>query len=189
MGAIMVFYRMVGGFFSTNGTFTCRLRWEAWMALMLTISAANHGHGWEACLIVFLGTFFGTFLGRLIPHGFAFDQSKWQNTLWMSLIGLARVSLMFATLAYYMPETLLVMPLGLFQGFCYLIGDRKLKGKDSGFYYFDGAPTMKHSELSDLWIMQSEKEPQVFAKGETEWGEVGTGLFCYELPFWLTFLM
>ena len=186
---IAVLYRTVGGFMSTGGTFTARVRWSLWLALFLSFGALAHGHGAIACAIVFAGTALGTFLGRMIPHGFAFATRGWKLVGYMGSITFARVVLAFTTLAYFMPETLMLMPLGLLSGLCYLIGERFLKGKDSGFYFFDAAPTMKHSELAGVWQMESRSEPQVMAKGETEWGECLTGLVCYELPFWLTFLI
>ena len=164
---LTVNYRMLGGFVSLGSTFLARARWALVVAGCMALVGLVHKLPFSALAIVFAGTLLTAYLGRLIPHGKYIGAPDIKACACMGLIGVARLILLLAPLAYYLPFVLYLVPFGFLNGAAYYLGWKYLHEVDSGFYYKD----------------------QVFAKGGGEWGEVLTGLLAYELPFWVLLVM
>jgi len=173
-------YRFVGGFIPLGGTQKQRAVFCVIMAAAVAFAMIVKGFGYADVCTVFVSSFFLTFAGRFIPHGWTWQIPVW-GYLYMSLIATVRVGLWLAPAFYFMPNLTPIFLLGLISGGMYAIGRNFLDGVDSGFYYVKKANLVKYTE-APLWVIESPEEPSVYAKGWTEWGEVLTGVFCYSLP-------
>jgi len=177
-------YRFVGGFITQDGTFKTRLIFSAIAAAYLAFVMIVKGFGWDDACVVLVTSFFLAYAGRMIPHGFTWQIAPPWGYIYMSLIAFVRVGLWMAPALYFMPELTPICLLGLLSGGMYAVGRNLLNDVDLGVYHVKNARLVKYNE-SPLWVIESNEEPSVFAKGWTEWGEVLTGLLCYDLAYTL----
>lgn len=175
-------YRFVGGFWTQDGTTTARLIFSAIAAAHLAFAMIVKGFGWGDACTVLVTSFMLTYAGRLIGHGWTWQVAPPWGYIYMSIIAFVRVGLWLAPALYFMPELVWLCLFGLLSGGAYALGKNVLNNIDIGIYHVKNAKVVKYNE-SPLWVIESNEEPSVFAKGWTEWGEVITGALCYALPY------
>jgi len=176
-------YRFVGGFMTQDGTFKTRLVFSSIAAAYVAFAMIVKGFGWDDACTVLVTSFALTYVGRMIPHGWAWQKGV-IGYVYLSIISFIRVGLWLSPAFYYMPELTPLCSLGLLSGTAYALGKNVLDDVDCGIYHVKNATFVKYNE-SPLWAIESKNEPSVFAKGWTEWGEVLTGLLCYDLAYML----
>lgn len=156
-------YRCRGGFLGTGHTQLGRLIY--WVIPVGIWAVFQNPLLAPACALT-------AFLGLLIPHSKYMASATFKSVAGMGLIGMARLSLILAPLAYYSPVVLIFAPLGLLSGLGYYIGWKYLHGIDSRIY----------SKGYSLLGISFTSGP--FAIAGCEWGEVFTGA-AFGLAFWL----
>lgn len=143
--AFAFLYRARGGF-NTLGGGTQAARLVFWV-LPITLWAATVDYR----MAILCGI--GSFLGLMMPHGWAFGDTKPLHVLGMAAIGLARLSLILAPLAWFNHSLVWFFPIGLLHGLVYYFGNKWL------FKY-------------DIPLKWNEAK---FTDGGTSWGEILTG--------------
>ena len=147
------FYRCRGGFLTPNwGTQGARILY--WALPVIAVTAPISWMMAVPCGML-------AFLGLLIPHGWAQNDTKPIHIIGMAGIGLIRFALILAPLAAFNNPFIEIFALaGLLSGLAYYIGWKWL----NGFAF---------------WVMNPTDH---FAIGGAEWGECGTGI-AYGLGF------
>jgi hypothetical protein len=160
------FYRCRGGFLGFGHTQLARL---VFWVLPVTL--------WAATVSLVLAPACGvlSFLGLMIPHGWAQGDKKIEHLIGMGGIGICRLGLILAPLAYINPQIEILAVLGAWQGAAYYFG-WELDGTDSGI------------KTAGFKVFGFDVQPGIFAKSGTEWGEVLTGA-AFGLAFALTYLV
>ena len=95
--------------------------------------------------------------GLMIPHAWAQGDAKPLHILGMAVIGMTRLTLILAPLAWFEPTLLCYAPCGLLSGAAYWVGWRWLNGV---------------TVINTNWLSIG-----------SSWGELLTGLLAYGLPF------
>jgi len=149
------FYRCRGGFLGTGSTFLARL-------LFWAIPVAV----WGLCADWQVGLLCGVmaYVGLLIPHSIFQSNNSLFSVVGMAGVGLARMLLILAPIAYFIPSVLIVLPLAMLQGLAYYIGWTFLNGVDSKI------------STSGFTVFGFTFEAGHFAISGGEWGEFLTGV-------------
>lgn len=202
---LAIYYRMVGGFIGTGSTFQARLRWAITIGLYMGFATLVHRQPIQQVCCVTLLCGLGGFLGRLIPHAMFQWPASILNSLGMALVGLVRAALVVVPYAVgWWPSMLsgewmgmitirfYLIAFGALAGIAYYVGIKYLNGKDSGIYF-----RAKHSQWrtnslpSDghqisINLPNTLPEDNVLdeaAIGGSEWGELLTGWWCWQLMY------
>lgn len=189
---LAIYYRMVGGFIGTGSTTLGRLRWAVTMAFYMMLVSLVHHEGWAQALIVLVTCTFTTFLGRLIGHSRFQASASLGNSLGMGVVNLLRVMLIVAPysvgnwthLSDFHQERLALGLFGLLSGAAYYVGNKWLNGKDSGIYFRNTPKQWRINPQTDIATIPNPSNilDQAAVDG-SEWGELLTGLLCYQAMF------
>lgn len=189
---LAIYYRMVGGFVGLGSTTLTRVRWALAIAIYMTFVSIVHGESVGRWALVFGGVFVGGFVGRLIPHSKFQNVASIPNSIAMTIIEAIRLALIVVPYAFtdwtgfgYTFERLLVIALAVGAGVAYYVGNKYLNGKDYGVYY-----RAQHSQwaIANVPVVMASPVGQggtldQAAVGGTEWGELLTGFFCYQVMY------
>ena len=131
---ILVFgflYRCRGGFLPTGHTQVARL---IYWALPVGAWAAFHSP-----MLIAPVCALAAFLGLLIPHSPFMADASAKSVIGMALIGMARLALILAPLAYYHPWIMAYAPIAGLSGLGYYIGWKWLNGVSLGKFATTGS--------------------------------------------------
>lgn len=202
-----IWYRMVGGFvgLGPNHTFECRARFALGVGAYMAFLAAVKQRPYLDIAAVFIICTLTSFLGRLIPHARFQATASLGNSLGMAAVGIARLALIIAPYVltinfedwqHITPMMITLDPwaagvslLGALQGVAYYFGNKNLDGADSGIYWRN-----KHSQYRiHQGVILPDENPDDFldqaAVGGSEWGELLSGIFVYDLPYKILLLL
>lgn len=193
---LAIYYRMAGGFVGFGNkpidTQFARLRWAAAITFYMLLCMVVHRDNPLTVVMATPMVFAGAFMGRLIPHAAWQGMTNFKSNLYMSLIGLARVSLVvmpYAVINFIHFDVsfwrLGLIAFGLLQGTAYYLGNKYLEGKDAGFYY-----RTKHEQWRIRQVpvyaqvdQNTATELDQGALGGSEWGECLTGFMVWQLMY------
>jgi|GEM_PF-4476416 len=194
---LAIYARMVGGFIGTGSTTLGRLRWALTIGCYMAFVSVVHHQQWVATASIFVLCALGTFLGRLIPHAAFQATASLFNSLGMAAVNATRVFLIVVPYAvinwntvYSDPfavrfdlDRLLLALLGIMAGVAYYVGNKWLDNLDSGIYFRN---THSQWRIADTGIAVGIDPSLILdqaAVAGSEWGELLTGWFVYELMF------
>lgn len=120
-------YRIRGGFIPTKSTLYARLvAWALPCAALIFETLLWRGEIWWQALLVGVGVFLTAWFGLLIPHGRFQDMShgeKLNDFFGMSLVGLARNTMLVAPALYFNWKLVFLIPMSYLHGLSYLLAN------------------------------------------------------------------
>lgn len=187
---LAICYRMVGGFIGLGSTTLTRVRWALTIAIYMTFVSMVHNESALRWLLVFFGVFVGGFVGRLIPHSAFQSVASIKNSIGMTIVEAIRLALIVVPYAFtdwvgfvYTFERLLVIGLAIGAGIAYYMGNKYLNGEDCGVYYRSNISQWQIGSAVKGFVPPAATLLDQAAVGGTEWGELLTGILCYQAMY------
>lgn len=199
---LAIYYRMVGGFVSTGSTSLARWRWSLTLGAYMAFVTIVHHEGIVAMASVFVLCSIMAYVGRLIPHALFQASASLLNSLGMASVNIVRLFLVLVPYSVINWHTVYTSPvdtsfdvfslalsaLGIFAGVAYYVGNKWLDGKDVGIYFRNTHSQWRISEYAQPYGTTTSFLDQAAVLG-SEWAELLTGWFVYELMFLIALVL